>query len=109
LHFEWGSARADREPLDADIIVVATGLELEQLGGTQLEVDGKPVHFSDTFTDKGTLNRMDEFGVRQVTPRLGGQEDGPQGAARERGADVRKPGRELEPIRSSANYLSRFF
>jgi cation diffusion facilitator CzcD-associated flavoprotein CzcO len=98
-----GIRLASGESLDADIIVVATGLELEQLGGAQLEVDGKPVHFSDTYTYKGrmysgvpnlvqtfgyinaswtlradltaeytcrVLNRMDELGVRQVTPRL---------------------------------------
>jgi cation diffusion facilitator CzcD-associated flavoprotein CzcO len=89
--------------------VVATGLELKQLGGAQLEVDGKPVHFPDTYTYKGmmysdvpnlvqtfgyinaswtlradltaeytcrVLNKMDELGVRQVTPRLRPEDEG---------------------------------
>jgi cation diffusion facilitator CzcD-associated flavoprotein CzcO len=95
------------EELDADIVVRATGLNLELLGGVRLEVDGRAVHFPDTFTYKGMmysgvpnlvqtfgyinaswtlradltaeylcrlLNRMDELGVRQVTPRLRGDE-----------------------------------
>jgi cation diffusion facilitator CzcD-associated flavoprotein CzcO len=104
-----GIRLASGEELDADIIVVATGLELEQLGGAQLEVDGKPVHFPDTFSYKGmmysdvpnlvqtfgyinaswtlradltaeytcrVLNKMDELGVRQVTPRLRPEDEG---------------------------------
>jgi monooxygenase len=43
------------EELDADIIVVATGLNLKLLGGTQFSVDGEPVHFPDTFTYKGMM------------------------------------------------------
>jgi cation diffusion facilitator CzcD-associated flavoprotein CzcO len=43
------------EELDADIIVVATGLNLKLLGGTQFSVDGEPVHFSDTYTYKGMM------------------------------------------------------
>jgi cation diffusion facilitator CzcD-associated flavoprotein CzcO len=91
------------EELDADVIVVATGLEMKLLGGAQFRVDGEPVSFPDTFTYKGMmfsdvpnlvqtfgyvnaswtlradlnaeyacrlLNRMDELGVRQCTPRL---------------------------------------
>jgi cation diffusion facilitator CzcD-associated flavoprotein CzcO len=91
------------EELDADIIVVATGLNLTLLGGARFEVDGEPVSFPDTFTYKGMmysdvpnliqtfgyinaswtlradltaeyacrlLNRMDELGMRQCTPRL---------------------------------------
>jgi cation diffusion facilitator CzcD-associated flavoprotein CzcO len=94
---------ASGEELEADIIIVATGLKLELLGGVQLRVDGAPVHFPDTYTYKGMmfsdipnlvqtfgyinaswtlradltaeyacriLNRMDELGMRQVTPRM---------------------------------------
>ena len=43
------------EELDADIIVVATGLNMKLLGGTQFEVDGAPVQFPETFTYKGML------------------------------------------------------
>jgi cation diffusion facilitator CzcD-associated flavoprotein CzcO len=41
--------------LEADIIVTATGLQLEVLGGTQVTVDGKPVEFGKTFTYKGLM------------------------------------------------------
>ncbi len=91
------------EELEADIIIVATGLNMKVLGGATFEVDGQPVNFPDTFTYKGMmysdvpnlvqtfgyinaswtlradltaeytcrlLNRMDELGMRQCTPRL---------------------------------------
>jgi len=91
------------EELGADIIIVATGLNMKLLGGAQFEVDGAPVRFPETFSYKGMmfsdvpnlvqtfgyinaswtlradltaeytcrlLNRMDELGARQVTPRL---------------------------------------
>ena len=91
------------EELEADIIITATGLNMKQLGGVQLSVDGEPILFSDTYTYKGMmysdvpnlvqtfgyinaswtlradltaeytcrlLNRMDELGMRQCTPRL---------------------------------------
>ena len=89
--------------IDADIIVVATGLELKIMAGVAFSVDGKPVDFSETLTYKGMmysdipnmvhtfgyinaswtlradltseyscrlLNRLDELGMTQVTPRL---------------------------------------
>lgn len=89
--------------LDADIIVVATGLELKVMGGVEFSVDGESVHFPDRLSYKGMLysdlpnlvqtfgyinaswtlradltseyvcrliNRMDELGMRQCTPRL---------------------------------------
>jgi len=89
--------------LEADIIVVATGLNLELLGGAEFAVDGAPVVFEETYTYKGMMvsdipnlvqtfgyinaswtlradltaeytcrliNRLDELGMRQVTPRL---------------------------------------
>jgi cation diffusion facilitator CzcD-associated flavoprotein CzcO len=43
------------ETLDADIVVTATGLELQLLGGTVLEVDGVPVNASDTVAYKGLM------------------------------------------------------
>ena len=41
--------------LDADIIVVATGLELKLLAGVEFVVDGEPVVFPETFSYKGML------------------------------------------------------
>ncbi|MCG8587771.1 MAG: NAD(P)/FAD-dependent oxidoreductase, partial [Proteobacteria bacterium] len=43
------------EEIDADIIIVATGLNLKLLGGVQFSVDEKPVHFPDTTTYKGMM------------------------------------------------------
>ena len=39
----------------ADIIVTATGLKMQLLGGIQVAVDGKPVKFSDTMNFKGVM------------------------------------------------------
>ena len=41
--------------LDADLVVTATGLELQVLGGLQLTVDGKPVDMSRTMNYKGLM------------------------------------------------------
>ncbi|MYF51169.1 MAG: NAD(P)/FAD-dependent oxidoreductase [Gammaproteobacteria bacterium] len=41
--------------VDADILVTATGLTLEVLGGVKFEVDGEPVHFPDTLNYKGMM------------------------------------------------------
>jgi monooxygenase len=41
--------------LEADIIVTATGLQLEVLGGTQVTVDGRKIEFGKTFTYKGLM------------------------------------------------------
>lgn len=43
------------EELEADIIITATGLELQMLGGQNLSVDGKPVNFSEKMTYKGVM------------------------------------------------------
>ncbi|MGJ8669567.1 MAG: flavin-containing monooxygenase [Oceanococcus sp.] len=43
------------EHLDADIIVTATGLNLQLMGGAQLRVDGKPVAMKDRMIYKGML------------------------------------------------------
>jgi monooxygenase len=41
--------------LDADIVVTATGLKLQLLGGIAVSIDGKPVEFSDTMNFKGVM------------------------------------------------------
>lgn len=41
--------------LDADIIVTATGLNMEMLGSIQFAVDGMPVRFPETYTYKGMM------------------------------------------------------
>ncbi len=43
------------QELQADIIVTATGLQLEAMGGATVTVDGKPVDFGKTFTYKGLM------------------------------------------------------
>jgi len=41
--------------LEADIVVTATGLKLQLLGGMQVVVDGRPVKFSETMNFKGVM------------------------------------------------------
>ncbi len=41
--------------IEADIVVSATGLELEILGGAEFEVDGREVDFAETLTYKGMM------------------------------------------------------
>jgi monooxygenase len=43
------------EELDADIIIAATGLNMEFLGGAHISVDGETVHFPDTCAYKGMM------------------------------------------------------
>lgn len=43
------------QELEADLVVTATGLELKLLGGTALEVDGRPVDPAATVTYKGMM------------------------------------------------------
>ena len=50
-----GIRLASGKELDADIIIVATGLSLKLLGGTQFSVDSNPVSFPDTWTYKGMM------------------------------------------------------
>ncbi len=50
---EKGIRLASGQELEADIIVTATGLQLVTLGEMQVEVDGSPVDFSQTWTYKG--------------------------------------------------------
>jgi monooxygenase len=46
--------RSGRE-LEADIVVTATGLNLQMFGGAGLEVDGAPVHLPDTMAYRGMM------------------------------------------------------
>jgi cation diffusion facilitator CzcD-associated flavoprotein CzcO len=50
-----GIRLSDGSELPADIIVTATGLNLQVLGGTQLVVDGKPVDMSKALNYKGMM------------------------------------------------------
>jgi len=43
------------EVLEADIIITATGLNLVQLGGASVSVDGERINFADTWTYKGLM------------------------------------------------------
>lgn len=43
------------EELAADIIVTATGLDLQMAGGIEVQVDGKPINFHDTITYKAMM------------------------------------------------------
>lgn len=52
---ERGIQLKSGKELEADIIVTATGLELQLLGGMQVAVDGKPVEFSKVLTYKGMM------------------------------------------------------
>lgn len=52
---ESGVRLQSGEELVADIIVTATGLELEVLGGASFTVDGKEIDFARTFTYKGMM------------------------------------------------------
>jgi cation diffusion facilitator CzcD-associated flavoprotein CzcO len=45
----------DGSELEADIIVTATGLNLQVLGGLEVSVDGKPVDFARTLNYKGMM------------------------------------------------------
>ena len=50
-----GIALASGKHLDADIIVTATGLELQALSGTRLSVDGREVDLAKTYNYKGLM------------------------------------------------------
>ena len=52
---EHGILLKSGEFLDADIIVTATGLELQMLGGMRVEVDGQPMDLSACYTYKGLM------------------------------------------------------
>jgi monooxygenase len=55
-HFDaTGIALKSGEHLDADVIVTATGLELQLLSGMEVSVDGCHINFADTFSYKGMM------------------------------------------------------
>jgi cation diffusion facilitator CzcD-associated flavoprotein CzcO len=52
---ETGIELESGRKIEADVIVSATGLELEVLGGAEFEVDGRRVDFAETWTYKGMM------------------------------------------------------
>ena len=52
---ETGVQLANGEHLDADILVTATGLNLQLLGGTEFSIDGRDIDFPSTVTYKGMM------------------------------------------------------
>ncbi len=52
---ETGIKLRSGEELEADVIVTATGLEMQFAGGASLEVDGRPVELSQTMFYKGMM------------------------------------------------------
>jgi cation diffusion facilitator CzcD-associated flavoprotein CzcO len=52
---ETGLRLKSGDELDADLVVTATGLELQVLGGLEVEVDGRRVDWSKTMTYKGMM------------------------------------------------------
>ena len=52
----WNGIRTKSgEVLQADIIITATGFNLNALGDIDFVIDGKPLVFSDTITYRGTM------------------------------------------------------
>jgi monooxygenase len=55
-HFDaTGIALKSGKHLDADLVVTATGLELQLLSGLEVVVDGETVDFANTFSYKGMM------------------------------------------------------
>jgi monooxygenase len=52
---ETGLALRSGATLDADIIVTATGLKVQMMGGMEIVVDGKPVNLAKTMAYKGMM------------------------------------------------------
>jgi monooxygenase len=52
---ETGIRLASGQVLDADLLVTATGLELQTLGGMTATVDGRPVDWAETLTYRGVM------------------------------------------------------
>ncbi|HAG94542.1 MAG TPA: FAD-containing monooxygenase EthA, partial [Gammaproteobacteria bacterium] len=52
---EKGILLKSGQELEADIIITATGLDLQLLGGMELEMDGKPLQMSQTMNYKGVM------------------------------------------------------
>ena len=67
-----GVRLTDGTELEADIVVTATGLVLEVVGGMQVQVDGKVVDFGHTLTYKGMMyggvpNMASSFGYTNAS------------------------------------------
>ncbi|WP_433038409.1 flavin-containing monooxygenase [Actinomycetospora sp. CA-053990] len=52
---EDGIRLASGQELEADVVVTATGLNLQMFGGAEVVVDGEPVHLPDTMAYKGMM------------------------------------------------------
>jgi monooxygenase len=52
---EAGIRLASGQELEADVVVTATGLNLQMFGGAEVVVDGEPVHLPDTMAYKGMM------------------------------------------------------
>jgi monooxygenase len=52
---ETGVRLASGKELEADVIVTATGLAVQPMGGLELTVDGEPITLSDTVAYKGMM------------------------------------------------------
>ena len=52
---ETGVKLKSGETIDADIILTATGFDLNVLGDIDFAIDGKPLNFSDTVTYRGMM------------------------------------------------------
>lgn len=52
---EDGILLQNGETLEADVIVTATGLQLEVAGGIQFEIDNRPLDFANMYTYKGMM------------------------------------------------------
>ena len=52
---ESGIALRSGRTIEADLVITATGLELQAFGGAALEVDGEAVHLGDRLMYKGTM------------------------------------------------------
>ena len=60
------------QTIEADVVVTATGLNLEVLGGATFSVDGRPVTFSETLSYKGMMysdvpNMASSFGYTNAS------------------------------------------
>lgn len=67
-----GIRLSDGSELDADLIVTATGLNLQVLGGMQVSVDGRAVDFAGTLNYKGMMysdvpNMASSFGYTNAS------------------------------------------
>jgi monooxygenase len=52
---ERGIALKSGRELEADIVVAATGLQLQMLGGIELRIDGKVKYLGERMTYRGVL------------------------------------------------------